>query len=109
MANGFVISNPATSDEFGGKLFHVPSYKGPLSYANGVGDFLDPRAFGFPNNLIFVAGSMTVSGTYYTVAQPKSGLVTQWMLRWFVTATAEEVGNGIDLSGETLQLMGIGI
>lgn len=109
MANGFVIENPASADEFGGKLFHVPSYKGPLSYSNGVGDSLDPRSFGFPNSLIFVSGSMTVSGTYYVVAQPKSGMITAWTLRWFITGTGDEVSQGINLSGETLQLMGIGI
>ena len=109
MANGFVISNPASADEFGGKLFHVPSYKGPISYANGVGDSLDPKSFGFPNNLIFVAASMAVSGTYYGVAQPRSGLITSWAIRWFIVGIGDEVSQGVDLSGETLQLMGIGI
>ena len=110
MARGGIISNPSSADDFGGKLFHVPSYKGASSYANGVGDALDPRSFGFPNYLLFVSGSMTVSGNYYGVAQPSStSLVPNWVIRWFVTATAQEVSQGIDLSGETMKLMGFGI
>lgn len=106
---GTVINNPGTADVFGGKLFNVPSYRGPSSYANGVGDLVDASPFGFESTILFVAGTMAVSGTYYVIPQPASSLTTRWYLRWFVVSTGQEVSNGIDLSGESVQLMGIGI
>jgi hypothetical protein len=99
----------SASDVFGGKFFGVPSYRGPSSYANGVGDLLDPIAFGFESTILFVSGSVSVSGTYYVMTQPASELITRWHVRWIVLASGQEVSEGIDLSGESVQLMGFGI
>lgn len=53
--------------------------------------------------------SISVSGTYYAIAQPSvAGVRATWNLRYFTTATGAEVGNATDLSAEKFVLSGFG-
>lgn len=101
---------PGYADDFGGKLFNVPTYRGVQSYQNGVGDALHPRQFGFATKLLAVIPlGISVSGTYYAMPRPAGAGATTWYLQWFVVGTNDEVANGVNLSAEILQLMGIGL
>ena len=75
---------------------------GPTSYANPGGQAIYSKSFGL-RGFQHIACSMSVSGTYYGMWQPAStnpGNTDH--IHWFVTATGVEVGNGINLSAESL-------
>lgn len=102
------------ADVFGGKNFNAVDYSGSKSYNNtGVqatsGDLLDPKAFGFFNDIISIIGDgIDQTGTYQVTGQTINGGVTQWRLRWFVVSTGAEVANGVNLSGFTVRVSAIG-
>lgn len=75
---------------------------GPTSYANPGGQVINIGSFGL-RGFQSVVPSMSVSGTYYGRWQPKSADPNaQAIIHWYVTATNAEVGNGVNLSAETL-------
>lgn len=96
------------ADNFGTKLFNIPTYRGSRNYTSGVGEPLAPSLFGF-SRILAVFPAFSVSGTYYAWGQPSGPGQTTWTLRWVVSATGQEVFQGADLSGEILQLVGIGL
>ena len=99
-------------DTWGGKFVDVIDWNGPTSYVAGAagGEPIPATAFGCFNNLLFIEGSISVSGTYYVNLQPVNvGGYTTWRLRWFVVATALEVANAVNLSAETVKLWGFGV
>lgn len=96
------------ADVFGGKLFEVIDYSGPLSYVQG-GDAMDPRMFGFPNAIIMLIGFNDHSNTYTVDPRALQNGVTPWQLVWTVVSTGAEVAAGVNLSGSTVRLMGLGI
>lgn len=102
------------ADVFGGKNFNAIDYSGPTAYNNTgtgstSGDSLDPKAFGFFNDIIALIGtSIDQSGTYYVVGQPINNGVTKWYLRWFTVGTGVEVANGVALNTKTVRLAAIG-
>ena len=81
---------------------------GPSSYVNGTGQAVYASSFGLRAFLALIP-SMSVSGTYYARWQPKSATPnTVGYLRWYVTATNAEVGNGVSLAAETINIMTFG-
>lgn len=111
MAQG-VGSSAAVSggqDVFGGHLFGVVDYKGPASYVQ-KGDAVDPHAFGFPNNILTLWGSVDQSDTYFVVGLPvQSGVQTAWQLVWMHVDGTGEVAASTNLSTFTVRLGAIGI
>jgi len=84
MAVGSAKQTNGFADVFGGKLFNTVDYSGPTSYVNGTGDAIDPKIFGFNNEVQAIIGtSIDESGTYYVIGQPVNNGVTKWYLRWF--------------------------
>lgn len=109
MAVGTAKQIAGFADIFGGKNFNTVDYSGPLSYVNGTGDVLDPKAFGAFNDIIAIVGtSISQDGTLYVVGQPVNNGVTAWRLRWFTVGTGAEVANATNLSTKTIKLAIIG-
>jgi hypothetical protein len=111
MAVGSAKQQNGFADVFGGKNFNAIDYSGPSSYVGGVGggDALDPKAFGFFNEIIALIGtSIDQSGTYVVIGQPVNNGVTKWNLRWFTVVGMTEVVNATNLSGKTVRLAAIG-
>lgn len=110
MAQG-VGSGAAVSggqDVFGGHLFGVVDYNGPALYVQG-GDAIDPRIFGFPNNILALYGSVDQSNTYFVIGRPmQSGVQTAWQLVWYLKAGGEVTANTV-LNAKTVRLSAIGI
>lgn len=99
---------PGGQDVFGGHLFGVADYSGPASYVQG-GDAIDPRIFGFPNNILTLIGSVDQSNAYFVVGRPtQSGVQTQWQLVWYLKAGGEVAG-ATALNGVTVRLAAVGI
>ena len=99
---------PGGQDTFGGHLFGCADYKGPASYVQG-GDAIDPRIFGFPNNILSLIGSVDQSNTYFVIGRPmQSGNQTAWQLVWYNKAGGEVAASTV-LSGITVRLAAIGI
>ena len=108
--NGTASPVAGAADIFGGKGFNVLTYSGAASYNNGIGDRVDVKLFGFQNKLIVLSPmGLSVSGTYYTIPQPANQGLTAWYLRWYILSNNQEVAGGQNLSGESIQLMGMGI
>jgi hypothetical protein len=94
-------------DLIGRRLAFVGYGTGPASYSQTTADPVTIPAF--QNYIDFVQGDLTVSGTYYVRATPAAvGARASWKLRWYVTSTNAEVGNGVNLSGESVQIGGFG-
>jgi hypothetical protein len=106
--SGTTTPQSGTADVFGKTLFNIPTYRGSQSYNNGIGDRLHPTLFGF-RKLLAVFPAFSASGTYYAWGQPGGPGQTTWTLRWFIAATGGEVSQGTNLSGEILQLVGLGL
>lgn len=91
-----------------GKRFGFVGYgNGPKSYATGGDQVTLP---GFQNYIdLLMSGGFAVSKTYYVDAvQAAVGPRQVWRLIWTVAATDAEVGNGVDLSAESIQVGGFG-
>lgn len=94
-------------DRIGKRFAFVGYANGPKSYIQGG----DPATLpGFQNYIDFIDGGvLSVSGTYYVISRPLAfGPRATWNIVWTVTATDAEVGAGVDLSAETIQLGGFG-
>lgn len=93
-------------DFVGRRQIFAGSGNGPVSYnttTNDVVTLSNPRLY---VDVLF-GGGMTVSGTYYVLAQSTGvGARQTWSLVWRVTSTNAEVGNGINLSAEQIQVGG---
>jgi hypothetical protein len=101
---------PGLVDTWGGKFENEVVFTGPKSYVNGTGELLNPAAFGCPNNLLFAAGSITVSGTYYGMCRPAAASgYTKWYLQYFTSSNGNEVTNATDLSAESIIVFGMGV
>ena len=101
------------ADTIGGHRINVVDWTGPKSYAGGTGEKIDPAAFfggyGAPE-LMFVVGSMSVSGTYIVQCEPVGTAVTTWVAQYYTASTGAQLGAGpTDLSGETFKLLGYGV
>jgi hypothetical protein len=94
-------------DTFGGHFWAPIDYSGPNSYVQG-GDTVDSRWFGCPNTLFTLTGSVDQSDTYEAVPRALNNGVTKWQLVWRVMSTGLEVAAGVNLSGFTVRLSGIG-
>lgn len=112
-------ANPAQAygqpfaDTIGGHRINVVDWIGPTAYVGGVGEKVDPAAFfggyGAPE-LMFLTGSISVSGTYYCLAQPVGAGVTTWVLQYYTAATGAVLGSDpTDLSAEKFKLVGYGV
>ena len=111
MAVGTAKQVNGFADVFGGKNFNAIDYSGPSSYVGGVsgGDALDPKAFGFFNDIIALVGtSIDQDGRYVVIGQPSNNGVTAWHLRWFTVVGMTEVVDTTDLSGVTVRLAAVG-
>jgi hypothetical protein len=89
---------------------------GPASYvqfvaatAPAAGTGGDPFTLPMPNYYIDALGGATsVSGTYYVRAVSSGvGARQKWVLVWYVAATNAQVGAGVPLSAEQLQIGGL--
>ncbi|HYR42160.1 MAG TPA: hypothetical protein VER98_03985 [Terriglobia bacterium] len=97
-------------DRIGKRAAWVGTGNGPASYVGGnaATDPLVINQFQFYIDSV-TEGSISVSGTYYVVAQPSvAGVRTAWTLRYFTTATGAEVTNTTNLSAEKFVLSGFG-
>ncbi len=93
-----------------GELFMaVSDIAGPKSYTTGgVKVYANVFALQSLRNVDFNMLS-TPSGTYYAMAITPAGPGVAYVtVKWFVTATAAEVGNGVDLSAATVRAMAVG-
>jgi hypothetical protein len=95
-------------DTFGGKLYGVRDYSGPTSYVTG-GDAVDPHAFGFPNTITYLDGTIDQTNTYTATGRPLHSDVTAWQLVWTVNSTGLEVAAGTNLSQYTVRLLAFGV
>jgi hypothetical protein len=120
MAQG-VGSNKSTKlgqDTFGGHFFGAVDYSGSTSYVRG-GDSIDPHAFGFPNSIITLIGSMDQTNKFQAVGLPVQNSITPWQLVWISLTTAtvggqaqtagQEAVAGTNLSAFTVRLTAIGV
>ena len=115
---GNATINRFGQDVFGGKLFGAVDYKGPASYVQG-GDALDPHAFGFPNAIETLTGSVDQSGKFFVIGRPIQNDVTPFQLVWISLTTGsvggqnqtagQEAVAGTNLSGFTVRLGAIGV
>lgn len=94
-------------DYMGKRFAFVGSGKGPAAYVTGGDPVTLP---GYKNYIdLLMSGGFSVSGTYYVDAiQVGVGARQTWKLVWTVTATDAEVGNGVNLSAESIQVGGFG-
>ena len=111
---------------WGDRPYALIDWAGPASYAQVVnntasplgpptgGQAITPSAFGLSAGLegIFVVGS-SLSGTYTVQAFQTNGYNqgnnnSTWALRWITAATGAEVGAAVNLSAETVRLIGFG-
>ena len=82
---------------------------GPSSYSQTTRDPVNNPGAG--DYIEFPMQSETASGTYTVEFYPLATTLRQgspsppvsgWIARWFIAATSAEVGNGVNLSAETL-------
>ena|SRR5215469_3940803 len=106
--------------DFVGKRANFVGYgNGPASYTqytpgtlgtNTPGTGGDPVALPLPNYYIDAIDNTaqnTVSGNYYAKAHASGiGARQTWTLRWYVTSSNAEVGAGVNLSVEQIQISG---
>jgi len=80
---------------------------GPTSYSQTVGDMIELPGFQYYIDAVF--GGVSVSGTYFVIAQPSAqGPRGTWYLKWFTSSTGAEVSNAVNLSAEKVQIGGLG-
>lgn len=92
-------------DLIGAKQIFVGVGNGPVSYSQTT---LDPVSIPRTSIDLLMADTISVSGTYFAQAKlVVAGNAATWALVWFVTATGLQVGNGVNLSAETVQIGGI--
>ncbi len=91
-----------------GELFmSMADILGPASYTTG-GFAVSPQAFGL-QSFKDAIGACTVSGTYQVESRSISGpAATTIKLIWIVVSTGAEVANAVNLSAETVRIIGIG-
>ena len=97
-------------DRIGKRAAWAGTGNGPTSYVGGNAptDQVVINQFQFYIDSVNEA-SISVSGTYYAVAQPSvAGVRATWNLRYFTTATGAEVSNTTNLSAEKFILSGFG-
>ena len=96
-------------DNIGRRAAFVGWGAGPASYVQAAsgGDVVTVPRFQF--YIDFLDGNLSVSKTYYIQAFPTGiGARQTWALKWAVAATNVEVGAGVNLSAERVQLGGFG-
>lgn len=97
------------ADTWGGKHINVVDWNGPAAYVGGVGEKIDPAPFGC-QELMFVDGTMSVSGTYIVACEPVGAGRTTWVAQYYTASTGAQLGSGpTNLSGETFKLKGYGV
>ena len=97
-------------DRVGKRSMWAGTGNGPASYVGGNAptDQLVINMFQFYIDSVTEV-SISVSGTYYAIAQPSvAGVRANWFLRYFTTATGAEVANATNLSTEKFILSGFG-
>jgi hypothetical protein len=98
-------------DRIGKRAAWAGTGNGPASYTGGSSptDTLLLNA-GLQFYIDSVAEvSISVSGTYYSIAQPSTaGIRATWFLRYFTASSGAEVGNSTNLSAEKFILSGFG-
>jgi hypothetical protein len=97
-------------DRVGKRSIWAGTGVGPKSYTGGSAptDALVIPVFQFYVDSVTEV-SISVSGTYYCIAQPDSANIrANWKLRYFTATTGAEVGNATDLSAEKFILSGFG-
>jgi hypothetical protein len=99
--------NRGGQDVFGGHLFAIIDYYGPLSYVQG-GDAIDPRFFGFDNIILSLTGTLDFTFTFRLEPLPMRKGYTSWRLVWTVYGTGQEVSAGTNLSKYAGKLTAIG-
>jgi hypothetical protein len=101
-------------DLVGKRSMFCGSGSGPASYVNTgtgktSGDPITVAAYQYYIDSIMSGGQVSLSGTYFYVAQPSSTSPRRtWVLRYFVASTAAEVANGTNLSAESFIVSGLG-
>ena len=97
-------------DRIGKRAAWVGTGNGPTSYTGGSSptDTLVINQYQFYVDSVCEA-SISVSGTYYAIAQPSvAGIRATWSIRYFTATTGAEVNNGVNLSAEKFILSGFG-
>lgn len=86
-----------------GPVDHV----GPASYSTG-GETITGSYYGL-RSLDYVGGGVSESGTYFVLGGPTAGgLRATQKLLWFIASSGAEVGEGTDLSAETVRILVVG-
>ncbi len=97
-------------DRMGKRSAWVGSGLGPKSYVSGSTptDTITGLPYQFYIDSVCEI-SISVSGTYYAIAQPSvAGVRATWNLRYFTASSGAEVSNATDLSAEKFILSGFG-
>jgi hypothetical protein len=97
-------------DRVGKRSIWVGSGNGPASYVGGSAptDQIIINQFQFYIDAITEI-SVSVSGTYYAIAQPSvAGVRANWFLRYYTASTGAEVSNATNLSAEKFIISGFG-
>ena len=97
-------------DRIGKRAAWVGSGTGPTSYTGGASPTDTITGFPYQFRIDSVTEvSISVSGTYYAIAQPSvAGVRATWALRYFTASTGAEVSNSTNLSAESFILSGFG-
>ena len=127
MAGIIPFADSPRNGAWGDRPYAIIDWAGPASYAQVVNDnvppisvptggqAITPSAFGLTAGLegIFVVGS-SLTGTYTVQAFQAGAGYNQgnnngtWLLRWITAATGAEVAAAVNLSAETVRLIGFG-
>ncbi len=97
-------------DRIGKRSAWVGTGNGPTSYTGGSAptDTVTGLPYQFYIDSVCEI-SISVSGTYYAIAQPSvAGVRATWSLRYFTASTGAEVSNATNLSTEKFVLSGFG-
>jgi hypothetical protein len=88
------------------KLFVFPSV-GPTSYSQTTGDVVVAPVGVY---IDYIAPTMSVSKTYEVRFFPSAVNTTRatWTAKWYVISSGAEVGNAVNLSGESIQTLAVG-
>lgn len=80
---------------------------GPASYPSG-GEYIGAPQLGV-SACAHVGSGVSYSGTYRVdCIYPGAGVRNAVYLKWSNASTGQEVGNGVNLSGETVRLLVVG-
>ena len=86
---------------------------GPASYVTG-GQPLSPQFFALLSFKVLISDHLSPDGTYFVRFVAPAGSTfgtssaTQAYMKWFVTSTGAEVGNGTNISTEKVRVVAIG-